>query len=104
LQNSEEVVRIDLFVLLVIQSFICNEGGREILGRIVVLRASSGCLNIGICSFHLVAVIVTRVVGWCKGEQVFSVIQVGACVTGSWCFHPVGAGILRELVLPSSGC
>jgi len=23
---------------------------------------------------------------------VFSVIQVGACVTGSWCFHPVGAG------------
>jgi hypothetical protein len=35
---------------------------------------------------------------------VFSVIQVGACVTGSWCFHPVGAGIFRELVLPSSGC
>jgi hypothetical protein len=62
---------------------------------------------------------------------VFSVMQVGACVTGSWCFHPVGdwnfqevgasiqlvlelsgswcfhpvgAGILRELVLPSSGC
>jgi hypothetical protein len=47
----------------------------------------------------------------------FSVMQVGACVTGSWCFHPVGAGIsgswcfhpvgagvLRELVLPSSGC
>jgi hypothetical protein len=43
------------------------------------------------------------VAGWCKGEQVFSVIQVGACVTGSWCFHPVGAGTLRELVLPSSG-
>jgi hypothetical protein len=44
------------------------------------------------------------VAGWCKGEQVFSVIQVGACVTGSWCFHPVGAGTLGELVLPSSGC
>jgi hypothetical protein len=34
----------------------------------------------------------------------FSVMQVGACVTGSWCFHPVGAGVLREFVLPSSGC
>jgi hypothetical protein len=45
-----------------------------------------------------------RVAGWCKGEQVFSDIQVGACVTGSWCFHPVGAGTVRELVLPSSWC
>jgi hypothetical protein len=44
------------------------------------------------------------VAGWCKGEQVFSVIQVGAFVTGSWCFHPVGVGIFREWVLPSSGC
>jgi hypothetical protein len=35
---------------------------------------------------------------------VFSVVQVGACVTGSWCFHPVGAGIFRKLVLPSSWC
>jgi hypothetical protein len=35
---------------------------------------------------------------------VFSVIQVGACVNGSWCFHLVGAGTLKELVLPSSGC
>jgi hypothetical protein len=35
---------------------------------------------------------------------VFSVIQVGACVTGSWCFHPVGAGTFRKLVLPSSWC
>jgi hypothetical protein len=34
----------------------------------------------------------------------FSVMQVGACVTGSWCFHPVGAGVFTELVLPSSGC
>jgi hypothetical protein len=34
----------------------------------------------------------------------FSVMQVGAYVTGSWCFHPVGARVLRELVLPSSGC
>jgi hypothetical protein len=83
-----------------------------VLGRTVVLRVSSGCLNIGSCSFHLVAARKTRVVGWCKGEPLFSVIQVGYtgwCFhpvgdTGSWCFHPVGAGTLRELVLPSSGC
>jgi hypothetical protein len=31
-------------------------------------------------------------------------MQVGACISGSRCFHPVSAGILRELVLPSSGC
>ena len=74
------------------------------LGRTVVLRGSSGCLNIGSCSFHLVASRETRVAGWCKGEHVFSVIKVGAYVTGSWCLHPVGAGTLRELVLPSSGC
>jgi hypothetical protein len=103
LQNNEEVVRIDLSVLLVIQSFICNKGGREVLGRIFTLRGSSGCLNTGSCSFHLVAAKKTRMAGWCKVEQVFSFIQVGACVTGSWCFHPVGAGTLRELVLPSSG-
>jgi hypothetical protein len=75
-----------------------------VLGRTVVLRGSSGCLNTGSCSFHLVAARETRVAGWCKGEQVFSVIQVGACVTGSWCFHPVGAGTFRKLVLPSSWC
>jgi hypothetical protein len=77
-----------------------------VLGRTVVLRGSSESLNTGSCSFHLVAARETRVAGWCKGEQVFSVIQVGACVTGSagWCFHPVGAGTFRELVLPSSGC
>jgi hypothetical protein len=40
---------------------------------------------------------------------VFSVMQVGACVTGSWCFHPVGAGNFQEvgasiqLVLEYSG-
>jgi hypothetical protein len=44
------------------------------------------------------------VAGWCKGELLFSVIQVGAYVTRSWFFHPVGVGTLRELVLPSSGC
>jgi hypothetical protein len=104
LQNSEKVVRIDLSVLLVIQSFICNKGGREVLGRIVVLIGSSGCLNTGSCIFHLVVAKKTRVAGWCKGEQLFSVMQVGACVTGSWCFHPVGSGRLRELLLPSSGC
>jgi hypothetical protein len=54
-----------------------------VLGRTVVLRGSSGSLNTGSCSFHLVATRETRVAGWCKGEQVFSVIQVGACVTGS---------------------
>ena len=74
------------------------------LGRNVVLIGSSGCLNTGSCSFHLVAARQTKVAGWCKGELLFSVIQVGAYVTGSWCFHPVGAETLRELVLPSSGC
>jgi hypothetical protein len=68
------------------------------------LEVSSGCLNTGICSFHLVASIKTRVVGRCKGELFFFVIQVGACVTESWCFHPVGVGTLGELVPPSSGC
>jgi hypothetical protein len=29
---------------------------------------------------------------------------VGACISGSRCFHPVGVGTLRELVLTSSGC
>jgi hypothetical protein len=75
-----------------------------VLGRTVVLGGSSGCLDKGNCSFHLVASKETRVAGWCKGEQFFSVIQVGVCVTGSWCFHLVGAGTIRELVLPSSGC
>jgi hypothetical protein len=75
-----------------------------VLGRTIFLRGSSGSLNIGSCSFHLVAAREIRVVGWCKGELLFSVIQVGACVTRSWCFHPVGSENLRELVLPSSGC
>jgi hypothetical protein len=88
-----------------------------VLGRTVVLIGSSGCLNTGSCSFHLVAARETRVAGWCKGELLFSVIQVGACMIGSWCFHPVGwkhsgswcfllvgARETRELVLPSSGC
>jgi hypothetical protein len=44
------------------------------------------------------------VVGWRKGELLFYVVEVGAYVTGNWCFHPVGAGTFRELVLPSSGC
>jgi hypothetical protein len=75
-----------------------------VLGRTVVLRGSSGSLNTRSCSFHLVAARETRVAGCCKGEQVFFVIQVGASVTGSLCFHPVGARTYRELVLPSSGC
>ena len=73
------------------------------LGRTVVLRGSSGSLNTGSCSFHLVAAREAGVVGWCKGEQVFFVIQVGACVTGIWCFHPVGAGTFKKLVLEYSG-
>jgi hypothetical protein len=63
-----------------------------VLGRTVVLKVSSGCLNTGSCSFHLVATIKTKVVVWCKGEPLFSVIQVGACVTGSWCWNTQGVG------------
>jgi hypothetical protein len=63
-----------------------------VLGRNVVLIGSSGCFNIGSCSFHLVVARETKVAGWCKGELLFSVIQVGSCMIGSWCFHPVGAG------------
>jgi hypothetical protein len=87
---------------LYIEKFIF-QGGREVLGRTVVLRGSSGLLNTGIYIFHLVAARETRVAGWCKGELLFPVLQVGACVTGSWCFHPVGVGTLREFLLPSSG-
>jgi hypothetical protein len=75
-----------------------------VLGRTIVLKVSSVCLNTGSCSFHLVAARKTRVLGWCKGEPLFFFIQVGAYVTGSWCCHLVGAGTLRELELPSSGC
>jgi hypothetical protein len=75
-----------------------------VLGRTIVLRFSSGCLNTRSCSFHLVATKKTMVVGWCKGELLFSVIQVGAYVTGSWCFHQVCARTLGELVLPYNGC
>jgi hypothetical protein len=75
-----------------------------VLGRTVVLRVSSGCLNTGSCSFHLVATRKTRVVGLCKGELLFSFILVGSFVTGSWFFHPIGAGTLRELVLPFIWC
>jgi hypothetical protein len=70
-----------------------------VLGRTVVVRISSGCLNTRSFSFHLVAARKTRVARWCKGELFLSVIQVGSCVTRSWCFHSVGAGKLRKLVL-----
>ena len=36
----------------------------EVLGRTGVLRGSSGCLNTGSCSFHLVAARETRVARW----------------------------------------
>ena len=68
------------------------QGGREVLGRTGVLKVSSGCLKTGSCIFHLVAAKNNGVTGWCKGELLFSVIQVCACMIGSWCFHPVGAG------------
>jgi hypothetical protein len=42
-----------------------KKGGRVVLGRTVVLRSSSRCLNTGSCSFHLVAARETRVAGWC---------------------------------------
>jgi hypothetical protein len=58
---------------LYIEKFIF-QGGREVLGRTIVLRGSSGCLNTRSCSFHLVAAKETRVAGWGKGELVFSVI------------------------------
>jgi hypothetical protein len=64
-----------------------------VLGRNVVLIVSSGCLNTRSCSQKK-----TRVVGWCKGELLFSVIQVDACVTGklvlpsSWCWNTQGVG------------
>jgi hypothetical protein len=73
-----------------------------VLGRTVVLNGSSGCLNTGSCSFHLVVARETRVAGWCKGELLFSILQVGACMIRIWCFHPVGARTIGELVLPSS--
>jgi hypothetical protein len=91
----------------VINLYIANfifQGGREVLGRTVVLRGSSGYLNTGSCSFHLFASKETKVARWCKGERLFSVIQASAYVTGSWFFHLVGAGTLRDLFLPSSGC
>jgi hypothetical protein len=83
-----------------------------VLGRTVVLRGSSGCLDTVSCSFHLVAARETRVAGWCKGELLFSIIQVGDFMigswcwkhSGSWCFLLVGSRETRELVLPSSGC
>jgi hypothetical protein len=62
-----------------------------VLGRTVVLRVSSGCLNIGSCSFHLVAARKTREVGWCKGE-----LHV-LCYAG-WCLRD------WKLVLPSIWC
>ena len=74
------------------------------LGRTVVLRSSSGCLNTGSCSFDLVAARETRVVqgrtsvlcyiGWslCNWKLVLE-------HSGIWCFLLVGARETRELVL-----
>ena len=45
--------------------YLIFKGGWEVLGRTVVLRSSSGCLNTGSCSFHLVVARETRVAGWC---------------------------------------
>ena len=71
------------------------------LGRTIVLRGSSGSLNS--FSFHLVAARETRVAGRCKGELVFSVMQVRACVTGSWCWNIQEVGASIQLVLEYLG-
>jgi hypothetical protein len=42
LQNREEVVRIDLSVLLVIQSFIYNQGGRVVQGGLLSSEVQVG--------------------------------------------------------------
>jgi hypothetical protein len=69
-----------------------------VLGRTDVLGGSSGSLNTGSCSFHLVAARETRVAGRCKGELVFSVMQVGALcnwklvLPSSWCWNIQGVG------------
>jgi hypothetical protein len=60
------------------------------LGRTVVLKGSSGSLNTGSCSFHMVAARETRVAGWCKGEQVLCYTSWSLC---NW-----------KLVLPSRWC
>jgi hypothetical protein len=73
------VVRIDISVLLVNQSFIYNQGGREVLGRTVVLCYSSWCLNTGSCSFHLV---VARKQG---GRVVLGKTQ--SFLYASWCLY-----------------
>jgi hypothetical protein len=45
-----------------------------VLGRTFVLKVSSGCLNTGSYSFHLVVARKRRVVGWCKGKLLLSVV------------------------------
>jgi hypothetical protein len=74
LQNKEILVRPDLSIKLNVYLSIYIKGGREVLGRTVFLRGSSGSLNTGSCSFHLVAARETRVPGRCKGELVFSIM------------------------------
>ena len=93
---------------LYIENFIF-QGGREVLGRTVFLRGSSGFLNTGSCSFHLVVARETRVVqgrtvvlyyiGWCLCDWKLVLEHLE-----SWCFLLVGARETRELVLPSSRC
>jgi hypothetical protein len=89
-----------------------------VLGRTVVLRSSSGCLNTGSCSFHLVAArgnqggrmvqgrtLVLCYTGWCLYDWKL-VLPSSWCWkhSGSWCFLLVGARETMELVLPSSWC
>jgi hypothetical protein len=64
MQNIEEVVRIETPVLLVIQSFILNQGGRVVLGRTAIVCYSSWFLNTASWSFHMV---VARNTGWQGG-------------------------------------
>jgi hypothetical protein len=62
-----------------------------VLGRTMVLRVSSGCLNIGSCSFHLVAARKTQ------GDRVVQGKTIVICYAG-WCLCD------WKLVLPSSWC
>ena len=70
------------------------------LGRTVVLRGSSGNLNTGSCSVHLVAARETRVVqgrtivlcytGWCLCDWKL-------VLPSSWCWNTQGIGGLKQV-------
>jgi hypothetical protein len=65
-------------------------------GLLVSLTINSSVSNLLVKRTHD-----CRLVGVSVAKMVFFLLPKDM---GSWCFHPVGAGTLRELVLPSSGC